>query len=154
MLYRQALRSDVGYVADNMRKEDQEECLAGGLNPYDALSTSFTNCPFCYTLVNPVNFKPSGILGVSDSPLGPAFGIIWMLGTDDIAKHKFAFLRKCTQGVNDLFTVSQKECLYNYSYSQNDLHHAWLKWLGFKFLREVRMPPHGNSFLEFVRLKG
>jgi hypothetical protein len=153
-LYRPSIWDDVYFVADYMREEDQDECRAGGYTPFDALSLSFEQAIIAYTLVTPDTETPAAIVGVGDSSLGPEFGSVWMLGTDDIKKYKTTFLRRCKPFVNDLFDMSGKNCLFNYTYSENHLHHAWLRWLGFKFLREVELPPYGFSFIEFVRLKG
>lgn len=152
-LYRPANWDDLYYVVDHMREGDQDECRAGGYTPYDALSLSYENAIVAYTLLTP-DHTPAAILGVGDSAYGPSFGSVWMLGTDDIKKHRVNFLRACRASLDKLYDEAGKDCLYNYTYSENKLHHAWLKWLGFKFLREVNIPPYGHSFIEFVRLKG
>jgi hypothetical protein len=153
ILHRQATWDDVYYIADNMREEDQDECRAGGLTPLDALSLSFDGSQVAYTLFEPVSLVPAAVLGVSHGALGPGFGNVWMLGTDGIRKHKFAFLRRCKPFVDSLFEETGYDALYNYTYVENKLHHAWLKWLGFKFIREVELPPYGHCFYEFVRLR-
>ena len=152
-LYRPTTWDDVYHVVDNMREEDVDECRAGGLTAYSALSLSYESALVSYTLLTPEHV-PAAILGVQDSVLGPQFGSIWMLGTEDIAKHKVTFLKRCKPFLTELYDKTGKECFYNYTYSENKLHHAWLKWLGFKFIREVELPPYGFSFIEFVRLKG
>jgi hypothetical protein len=153
-LARPATWDDVAYVYKNMRQEDQDECWAGGLNPDLALSMSHEGSIVSYALISPDTKKPAALLGISPSNLGPRFGIIWMLGTDDIKKHRFTFLRNCKPFLGQLYEATEKECFYNYTYSKNSLHHDWLKWLGFSFLREVQLPPTNEPFYEFVRLKG
>ena len=152
-VYRPATMDDIIYVAENMRDEDVQECAACGRAPLDALSQSYTVSSACYTLVSPDN-NPSAILGVASGILSESFGAVWMLGTDDIRKHKFHFIKHCKQGLDALFDASGKEALYNYTYADNALHHQWLRWLGFVFLRRVELPPYGHSFYEFVRLRG
>lgn len=152
-LYRPTTWDDVYFVADFMREEDQDECRAGGLTPVSALSLSYEKAIVSYTLLTPSTYEPAAVLGVGESPLGPQFGTLWMLGTDAISKHKFTFLRNCRPFLNDLFESTGMDCFYNYTYSENTLHHAWLKWLGFKFLREVELPPYGFTFIEFARLR-
>jgi len=151
--YRAATWDDVNFVSDNMRTEDRDECVAGGLTPHDALSKSFQNCNLAYSLVRPVDFVPAAILGVSESPISKRLGILWMLGTEDIAKYKITFLRRCKPFLNILYDEANKEGFYNYTYSKNTLHHDWLHWLGFKFLRSIHLPPHGETFLEFVSIR-
>lgn len=153
-LYRPATWDDVDFVSKHMREEDKEECMAGGLMPNHALSLSYEGALVSYTLLTPNSYIPAAILGVGLSNFGPHMGVIWMLGTDDIRKYKVTFLKNCKPMLNDLYEITNRECFYNYTYSKNTLHHAWLKWLGFKFLREVQLPPDGQTFLEFVRLKG
>jgi hypothetical protein len=151
--YRPTNWDDVYFVVDNMRDEDIEECMACGRTALDALSRSFEVSEVTYTLMSP-DGHPAAILGVTDGPLGEHFGIVWMLGTNDIKKHKMHFLRACKAGLDSLFAECGKEALYNYTYANNSLHHVWLRWLGFTFLRQVELPPYGHSFYEFVRLRG
>lgn len=152
--YRPTTWDDVDFVSKYMREEDKEECIAGGLLPHHALSLSYEGAIVAYTLLTPNTHIPGAVLGVGMSNLNPCMGVIWMLGTDAIKTHRFTFLRNCKPVLNELYEITGKDCFYNYTYSKNTLHHAWLKWLGFKFLREVSLPPDGNTFLEFVRLKG
>lgn len=153
-LHRPATWDDVYFVADFMREEDQDECRASGHVPVEALSLSHEKAIVSYTLLTPHEGHPAAIIGVGESSLGPQFGSIWMLGTDAIRKHKFTFLRNCKPFLQELYAETGMECFYNYTYADNQLHHAWLRWLGFKFIREVALPPYGHSFIEFVRLKG
>ncbi len=152
-VYRPTNWDDVYFVSDNMREEDQDECRAGGLTPFDALSLSFDQSDASFTLISPDGI-PAAILGVSPGHYGDHMGCVWMLGTDDIRKHKVHFLKHCRDGLQDLFDTTGKEGFYNYSYADNALHHSWLRWLGFVFLRPVNLPPYDNRFYEFVRLKG
>lgn len=152
-LHRDATFDDISYVAKNMRVEDVEECKAGGLTPLDALTLSYTDRLVAYTLLTPDTFTPAAILGVNASPFSDKLGLIWMLGTDAIKTHKFTFLRGCEQYVRHLFDVTDRDCLYNYSYHGNPLHHQWLRWLGFTFIRKVELPPFNETFYEFVKLK-
>jgi hypothetical protein len=151
--YRPSTWDDVYFIVDNMREGDQDECMAGGLTPIDALSLSYEKSIVSYTLHTP-DGVPAAMTGVTASPMGRHFGCIWMLGTDDISKHKIYALRRCKPFLSNLYDELEMECFYNYTYSQNMLHHNWLKWLGFTFLRTVALPPQGQDFFEFVRLKG
>jgi hypothetical protein len=53
-----------------------------------------------------------------------------------------------------LFDVTGDDAFYNYTYSRNTVHHKWLKWSGFTFLRKVTLPPLNKEFYEFVILRG
>lgn len=151
--YRPTTWDDVCFIADNMREGDQDECMALGYQPFDALSRSFEDSIVTYTLHTP-DGVPASLAGVAPSPLGPKFGAIWMLGTDDISKHKIYALRRCKPFIANLYDELGMECFHNYTFAANTLHHNWLKWLGFIFLRKVTLPPYDQEFFEFVRLKG
>jgi hypothetical protein len=77
----------------------------------------------------------------------PGFGRVWLLGTNDIERYPKTFLRHGAEVRDMLF---DGYCgLYNYTYENNSLHHKWLKWMGFTFLRRVELTPN-NFFYEFV----
>jgi len=134
---------DVVYVADNMRTEDVEECKANGFSPFDALWKGYNADGVCYTMVDPEG-KPAGLLGVS---LLATSGLIWLLGTPSIEQYGITFLRQCKPFLERLFEEANRDLLWNYTYKLNTLHHKWLKWLGFSFVREV------GDFYEFAKLK-
>lgn len=144
---------DVPFVAEHMRKEDAEECAAGGFTPFGALAHSTATSIVLKTLFTPDTKEPGAICGVCPGPI-PSWGAIWLLGTDAIKRHRVPFLRMSRETVNDLYEETGKEVFYNYTYVQNHVHHAWLRWLGFTFIRKVPLPPHGLEFYEFVKIKG
>lgn len=145
-LIRPSTLEDVYEVALNMRREDVDECQAGGLAPYDALLAGF--CAGCtYTLMAP-DGSIAGMLGVSKRHAEAQDGLIWLLATSVLVKHQMAFLRRCRPVLEHLYEESGCELLWNHTHKPNIVHHKWLKWLGFTFLREV------GDFYEFARLKG
>jgi hypothetical protein len=144
---------DIEHVATNMRKEDIEECEAGGLSPFGALAMSIENSIVAKVLVAPDTGKAGAILGVCHG-FSPSWGAIWLLGTDDIKRHRLTFCRQSRRTLPLLYEESGKEVFYNYTYVGNEVHHAWLRWLGFTFIRKVPLPPHGQHFYEFVKIKG
>ncbi len=149
--YRASTLEDCLYVAKHMRQADKDECLAGGLDPYLALVIGLNNSHLCITLVTP-DGEPVAMLGVRDSKY-KGVGMVWMLGTDAIEKHSIKFLRGSKPVLDLLFEQTGYQALYNFSHSANTVHHKWLKWLGFTFLREIKRPPYDSTFLEFVRLR-
>ena len=57
-------------------------------------------------------------------------GVVWLVGTDEIAKHPVMFYRlskKIFERLSDGY-----ERLFNYVDARNILSLRWLKWLGFK----------------------
>lgn len=145
-LIRQSTKQDMTRVAIEMREEDVNECFANGHFPLDALYLGFNN-GITYTLLEPSG-KPAGVLGVTKSHPVANDGLIWMLGTPAIEKYPMTFLRRCKPVLDRLYDESGCDLLWNHTHKPNTVHHKWLKWLGFSFLREV------GDFYEFARLKG
>lgn len=152
-LTRPATLDDVQFVTNQMRVEDIEEVKALGLSPLDALTLGYETSLVTYTLLTPDTNEPGALLGVAPST-NPMLGAIWLLGTDSIVKHRFTFLRNSRPTLAALFEETQKEAFYNITFCENTVHHLWLRWLGFTFLRKVNAPPLGQPFYEFMKLKG
>jgi len=139
--------SDVWYLSAHLRPEDVAECEAHGRTPLDALAEGLEKSDVCYTLLDPSG-TPAGMLGVGSG------GCIWLLGTPGIEKHSMTFLRHSRAVLEELYRETGYDLLYNYTFIDNELHHRWLRWLGFSFLRTVQLPPHNKLFIEFGRLRG
>jgi hypothetical protein len=139
--------NDVWYLAGQLRQADIEECAAHGHTPLDALAISRENSRVCYTLLDPAG-QALGMAGVAGD------GLVWLLGTPGIEKNTMAFLRHSMPVLRHFYREAGTDLLYNYTYSENKLHHKWLRWLGFTFIRQVTLPPLGKPFYEFARLKG
>lgn len=144
-------REDIEYVATNMRPEDVEECHANGQTPLYALTVGVNVSRLSFALVDD-NRVPVAILGVTEG-ISKDWGLIWLLGTPGIETNQLKFLRHCRYGLKRMFEESGFEVFYNYTYAKNDVHHRWLRWLGFSFLRKLSLPPHNEEFYEFARLK-
>lgn len=149
---RPSVQEDVDFLSNNLREEDVEEVLAGNNTPLNALSHGFEKSSPCYTLIDRQS-TPLGMLGVVGGTYANS-GIIWLLGTKGIEDNSVAFLRNSKPVLDDLFYRTGCTFFYNYTYAKNELHHRWLRWLGFTFLRTVTMPSTGKEFIEFVKLRG
>lgn len=150
---RPATMDDVRHVAENMREEDIEEVGAFMLSPLTALTIGFNNSDLCYTLLSPEG-EPAAIMGISPQPYFKGFGSIWLLGTPLIEKYPMTFLRNTKPVLQGMFEDTGYDAFYNYTYAKNLLHHKWLKWTGFTFLRKVNLPPLNEEFFEFIILRG
>lgn len=148
---RPTVAADVAFIADHMREEDIDEVKACGRTPYDALSLGFDISHPCYTLMD-FEGSPIAMVGVSPSPYTNS-GLIWMLGTPGIEDCRVTFLKYSRPALDLMFKASGHDLLFNYSYAENTVHHQWLRWLGFSFLRKVELPPNGEQFYEFARLR-
>ena len=147
---RPSIESDVAFIADHMRVEDVEEVVAAGSDPFNSLSFGLAQSKPCLTLLNGEG-TPIAMCGVAPGAY-PNSGAIWLLGTQGIEEVPITFLRYSKQALDLMFKECGAEYVYNYTYAKNIVHHKWLKWLGFTFLRQVNLGPEGKPFIEFVKL--
>lgn len=93
--------------------------------------------------------KLIAILNVA--PVGLTYGVIGMSGTSLLEESRTAFLR----GSLDVISQIEKDydTLLNVCDARNPVHHRWLKWLGFKFIRKVdQYGANGIPVYEFARI--
>ena len=130
------------YVASNLLPEDRSEVAEGhGHDPESAIVVGINNCDSVYFKVP--NGEIAGIAGVYQD------GQIWMLCTPAILKYPLTFAREAKR-----FVKSRKEkLLWNIVDKRNRVHLKLLKFLGFKFLRELKHGPNNLSFIEFCRVQ-
>ena len=88
------------------------------------------------------NGKTAGMAGVDPG------GQIWMLCTPAIQEYPITFTREARRFVER----QQDKLLWNVVDKRNTVHLKLLKFLGFKFLREVEFGPNKLSFIEFCRV--
>ena len=129
-------------VASNLLPEDRREVEEGhGLDPMEELTLSVHRSS-CVWFEVP-NGKTAGMAGV-----GPN-GEVWMLCTPAIHEYPITFAREAKR-----FIESRKEpLLWNIVDKRNIVHLKLLKFLGFKFLREISHGPKQLSFIEFCRVR-
>ena len=128
-------------VASNLLPDDYREVAEGhGHDPVEAI-------PQCSQIGDTVYFNVpngqiAGVAGVQPD------GRIWMLCTPAILKYPKTFAREAKR-----FVESRKEkLLWNIVDKRNTVHIKLLRFLGFKFLREVKHGPNNLSFIEFCRV--
>ena len=130
---RESVDDDLWHVAEDMRVEDVEEVMAAGHDPYYALYLGFCNGK-SYTLVDPDGW-PAGMLGVVPQP-APDYrkrhGVVWLLGTPSLVRWQYRFLKHSKPVLDEL--MQDYDILYNQSYYKNEVHHKWLKCLGFTLM--------------------
>ena len=130
------------YVASHLRDDDYREVKEGhGHEPLLYIPAS----AFCGDTVwfEVPNGKTAGLAGVQDE------GLIWMLCTNAIHEYPLTFAREAKR-----FVESRKEeLLWNIVDKRNTAHLKLLKFLGFKFLRELKHGPNQLTFIEFCRVR-
>ena len=128
-------------VASNLRPDDYREVAEGhGHDPKIAIPICVKNSDSVYFTAPSGNI--AGIAGVESN------GGIWMLCTPVIYENPSLFARQAKKFVNS----REEKLLWNIVDKRNKVHLRLLKFLGFKFLREVIYGPNQLSFIEFCRV--
>jgi hypothetical protein len=143
---------DVIYLSKNLRQRDEEEVLSHGITPLYALSDGFEKSKPCFTIQSPTG-EVWGMVGVGGG-VDPTIGAIWMLCSKGIEERPMTLLKNSKVLLDRMWRETSYDLFYNYVYSQNQLHIDWLKWLGFTFLRTIKLGPYNRDFIEFVKLRG
>ena len=128
-------------VASNLLPEDRREVEEGhGYDPTVILPSTYDMGDSVYFRVP--NGELAGIAGVHDE------GQIWMLCTPAILKYPVTFAREAKRYVDS----RQEKLLWNIVDKRNTVHLKLLRFLGFKFLRELKHGPNQLTFIEFCRV--
>ena len=129
-------------MASNLRPEDRREVEEGhGVDSTLALLDAVQK-PSCVYFTVPSG-KTAGMAGVDPG------GQIWMLCTPAIHDYPIWFARQAKRYVER----QQDKLLWNIVDKRNVVHLKLLKFLGFKFLRELKHGPNQLSFIEFCRVQ-
>jgi hypothetical protein len=147
---RPATVDDARSLAPRLRQADVAEIEAGlGLPPLDGLLLSMLTGP-SWAIVH--DGLVIGIFGAGRHPRHQNTGVVWMLGSADVARPeiKYEFLQRSRQ-VCDLFN-ERYPVLTNYIDARNELHVRWIRWLGFKIVNTTETA-EGVPFHEFARIK-
>jgi hypothetical protein len=146
-----ATLEDVTYIAKNLRQADRQECDATvGMPPELVLPQSVGAGRDVWTF-HRNDGLPVGVFGADPTTI-PEVGIVWMVSTGEVNNHKREFLtesRPFVWALNDTYPI-----ITNMVDARNTLHHRWLKWLGFSFLRRIEhWGARSVPFYEFARMK-
>ena len=129
-------------VASNLRPDDYREVFEGhGHFPLFQIPMAAFNGDTVWFEVP--NGKTAGLAGVQEG------GKVWMLCTPAIHDYPLTFAREAKR-----FIKSREETLlWNIVDKRNTAHLKLLKFLGFKFLRELEHGPNKLTFIEFCRVR-
>ena len=129
-------------VASNLLPEDHREVKEGhGYDPKVAIPLAAQYKDSVYFRVP--NGELAGVAGVHED------GQIWMLCTPSILQYPITFAREARRYVES----RQEKLLWNVVDKRNTVHRKLLKFLGFKFIRELKYGPNKLSFIEFCRIR-
>lgn len=135
---------DVNYLIRNLREADIEEVkashgvhpgiLLGLMRPDEATIGKADGVPVCVYGVAPKTLISNG------------GGTVWMMATDQLFKHKLAFLRRNRKWIKE--KLKEFGTLDNHVDARNKTSISWLRWLGFN-IEEAK--PYGVMQLPFHR---
>lgn len=122
---RSALDKDLSYLSYNLREADKDEIksVLGSESYYDALFMSYKHSDFCNVILGEKDL-PIFIYGMDED------GTIWALGTNEVTKNKFKFVKTIKECFVEITLKYDK--VFNYIDERNELHIRFLKTLGFK----------------------
>ena len=128
-------------VTSHLSNEDQRECIEGhGLDPL-ALAMEVLSTQDSYY------FKAPNGMSVAIGGAEPD-GRIWLLCTDHVKQYPLTFTRNIKKFVDS----RPQKLLWNVVDKRNTTHIKLLRFLGFKFLREVLHGPNLLTFIEFCKI--
>lgn len=139
---RHSCEADIEDLEGRLRKADLVELKAHGVKARVALRIGLAMSEPCFSIEH--EGRCIGMFGVTPEPLEPKVGMIWLLGSDEIKDISTQFLRESRSWLERI--SSNYELLTNVVHQDNHLHHKWLRFLGFSFVR--REAP----FIEFARI--
>lgn len=133
-------------VLSDLREDDRLEWLAscaGGAE--ENLADSIARSTECYTVSDADDLQAHIIWGVVADP-EPT---VWLLGTNQGQRDCGWILHECRSFVAEFFQRWPHTVCY--SAPDNTVHHRWLQWMGFRFMRARQWGPFHHTFLEFRR---
>jgi len=129
-------------VASNLRDDDYREVFEGH-GHFPLLFIPLTACQGDTVYFTHPDGRIAGLAGVEGD------GKIWMLCTNVIHDKPMLFAREAKRWIDS----REEKLLWNIVDKRNTAHLKLLKFLGFKFLRELEHGPNKLTFIEFCRVR-
>ncbi|MCD7740185.1 MAG: hypothetical protein LUH11_02430 [Candidatus Gastranaerophilales bacterium] len=149
MYRKQKNEKDVLYILDHLRADDLEEVKAvhgdkWKQQVYDDIMKTDFDVLMGVTKKGDIPVCMGGAWHLEKDE--PGVGVVWMLCTDEISKHKICLLRELKkefQKYDKTFWF-----LYNFIYYKNEFSKNWLQWMGFNFTKSTN-----EKFEFFYRIR-
>jgi hypothetical protein len=154
---RPATAQDAHRLAPKLRKADLQEInAASGSTPLAALLRGVVESSKVFAITSPSDphdvFALFGVapLTVVGAPTFP-IGSVWLLGSEDLNKVAYRFLRESSTWLDELARGYRLLC--NVVDARNTTHIRWLRWLGFRFVaHRPGFGRQGEAFIEFCKI--
>ncbi|MER9560994.1 hypothetical protein [Mesorhizobium sp. M0571] len=149
---RRAKVADAISLAPRLRSADRDECRAYlGMEPEVVLPHLVQQGNYVWAGVEP-NGEVFGLFGVDPVKGNPHLGIVWMVSSPTIMKHRRDLIGMAPKWLKRLHRV--RPLLGNHIDARNTTHIRWLKRMGFSFLRtHAEFGVEKRPFHEFARLR-
>lgn len=121
---REALIEDASAITPHLREADRNEIIASSGSKIEQAILYSIMSSDASTVCLP-DGTPICIFGVGDDTRGN--GIPWMIGTDEMIKHRKALIRDARKWIER----QEYSVLYNYVDGRNSVHIKWLRHVGF-----------------------
>lgn len=147
--YREVRRSDLLFLAENLRAADVQEHIAahGHTNVLKTLEASVQNSDEAW--VGEWEGKPAAVWGITR--VTPEIATIWCVGTPAIFKAKMTFVKDGRNILRSWFSQSPElQHLFNFVHAKNTRHIRWLSAMGAKILPPVQVGASSDGFHPFV----
>lgn len=128
-------------LTDRMRKQDYDEQIDMGIDPYEAVEGSISISDVAYSAWS--HGRLLCVFGVSPTP---GENYIWMLGTDDSIKYKHSLVRVAKDFIRESLRDYGTVCNYITLKNKKALH--FIKELGAIFSDPMTLD-NGTEFVRF-----
>lgn len=125
-------------AAITLRADDQQEIRAGtGMEPDEGLCQAALTSEICRVAVASDTGNIVTIWGLLFHEEDPDIGHPWMVGTDEMLRHRRDILRLGKQETADF--LNYRNTLTNMMDTRNTTHRRWLQWIGYQFTGETEI---------------
>lgn len=136
--------SEVYDLAPRLREDDIKEIEATGQTVEASLLNGFKTSTECLSVFEATTGNIVGMFGYT---LINHIAGIWFLGTDEMEKYPFAFIRKGKQFINKL--IDKGYTLVCCAYSKNTTHLKYIKSLG--LVEQAKHTFNDNEFITYIK---
>jgi hypothetical protein len=144
---RDAVGSDVALLKDRLRRKDAEEVLALGAGSIeDELAQSFAQSRQRYTIER--GGVPLAMFGILPETILGDRAVVWLLGTDDLAKIKKTFVRGTGLFLRKF--LEEYPILFNFVPADYTQTIRWLEAFGARFDAPEPVGRRGEMIRRFV----
>lgn len=148
---RRAKVADAVALAPRLRDADRAELKAAlGMAPEVSLPIAVRQSPYVWAAEDEEGAQ--GLFGLDPVKGYPDFGIVWLVTSDAIWRHRRELQRLTPEWLDTMHGICP--LLGNHIDARNTVHIRWLKRMGFSFLQtHERFGVERRPFHEFARLR-